>query len=63
MRTTGMRFVAALLATSLAVTALSPLAHAQQGMPPAESMPLEGAEQPMLPTDPSVAQAQRPARR
>jgi hypothetical protein len=63
MRTTGMRLVAALLATSLAVPALSPLAHAQQGMPPGESMPLEGAEQPMLPSpaDSSVAQAQPPA--
>lgn len=70
MRTTGMRLVAAVVATSLAVTGLSPLAHAQQMMPPVESMPLEDAEQPMLPTlptpvppptDPAVAQAQPPA--
>jgi hypothetical protein len=64
MRTTGMRLVAAVVATSLAVTGLTPLAHAQQVMPPVESVPLEGAEQPMLPSpisspvDPSVAQAQ-----
>ena len=64
MRTTGMRLVAAVVATSLAVTGLAPLAHAQQAMPPVESVPLEGAEQPMMPTpvpppaDPSVAQAQ-----
>ena len=49
MRTTGMRLVAAVVATSLAVTGLTPLAHAQQVMPPVESVPLEGAEQPMLP--------------
>jgi hypothetical protein len=56
-----MRLVAALLATSLAVTGLSPLAQAQQLMPPVESTPLEAAEQPMLPTpDPAVAQAQPP---
>lgn len=62
MRTTGMRLVAAVVATSLAVTGLSPLAHAQQAMPPVESVPLEGAEQPMpAPADPSVAQAQPPA--
>jgi outer membrane biosynthesis protein TonB len=58
-----MRLVAAVVATSLAVTGLSPLAYAQQQMPPVESTPLEGAEQPMLPTpvppppDPTVAQA------
>ena len=50
MRTTGMRLVAAVVATSLAVTGLSPLAYAQQQVPPVESTPLEGAEQPMLPT-------------
>lgn len=70
MRTTGMRLVAAVVATSLAVPGLSPLAHAQQMMPPVESMPLEDAEQPMVPTlptpvpppaDPAVAQAQPPA--
>lgn len=61
MRTRAMRLVAALLATSLAVTGLSPLAQAQQLMPPVESTPLEAAEQPMLPTpDPAVAQAQPP---
>jgi hypothetical protein len=65
MRTTAMRLVAALLATSLAVTGLSPLAHAQQPMPPVEATPFEAAEQPMLPTtppspDPTVAQAQQP---
>ena len=64
MRTTGMRLVAAVVATSLAVTGLSPLAYAQQQVPPVESTPLEGAEQPMLPTpvppppDPAVAPAQ-----
>jgi outer membrane biosynthesis protein TonB len=64
MRTTAMRLVAALLATSLAVTGLSPLAQAQQPTPPVESTPLEAAEQPMLPTpspDPAVAQAQQPS--
>ena len=67
MRTTGMRLVAAVVATSLAVTGLAPLAHAQQPLPPVESVPLEHAEQPMLPVpapptaDPSVAQAQPPA--
>jgi len=66
MRTTAMRLVAALLATSLAVTGLSPLAHAQGPMPPVEATPLEAAEQPMLPTpplspDPAMAQAQQPA--
>jgi hypothetical protein len=67
MRTTGMRLVAAVVATSLAVTGLSPLAYAQQPMPPVESTPLEAAEQPMLPTpvpppaDPAMAQAQPPA--
>jgi len=67
MRTTGMRLVAAVVATSLAVTGLTPLAHAQQALPPVESVPLEHAEQPMLPApappaaDPSVAQAQPPA--
>jgi hypothetical protein len=66
MRTIAMRLVAALLATSLAVTGLSPLAHAQQPMPPVEATPLEAAEQPMLPTpplspDPTMAQAQQPA--
>ena len=65
MRTTAMRLVAALLATSLAVTGLSPLAQAQQQMPPVEATPFEAAEQPMLPTpppspDPTVAQAQQP---
>jgi hypothetical protein len=61
-----MRLVAAVVATSLAVTGLSPLAYAQQQIPPAESTPLEGAEQPMLPTpvppppDPTVAQAPPP---
>ena len=63
MRTTGMRLVAALLATSVAVTGLSPLAHAQQPTPPIESTPFESAEQPMLPTppaspEPAMAQAQ-----
>lgn len=62
MRTTGMRLVAALVATSFAVTGLSPLAHAQQVTLPGESTPLEAAEQPMHPTpptspDPSIAQA------
>jgi hypothetical protein len=67
MRTTGMRLVAAVVATSLAVTGLTPLAHAQQPLPPVESVPLEHAEQPMLPVpapptaDPSVAQAQPPS--
>jgi hypothetical protein len=60
-----MRLVAALLATSLAVTGFSPLVHAQQPTPPAESTPLEASEQPMVPTppqspDPAVAQAQQP---
>jgi hypothetical protein len=64
MRTIAMRLVAALLATSVAVTGLSPLAHAQQPMAP-EATPFEAAEQPMLPTppsspDPTVAQAQQP---
>jgi len=36
MRTTGMRLVAAVVATSLAVTGLAPLAHAQQPLPPVE---------------------------
>jgi hypothetical protein len=66
MRTTGMRLVAAVVAMSLAVTGLSPLAYAQQQIPPLESTPLEAAEQPMLPTpvppppDPALAQAQPP---
>lgn len=67
MGTTGMRLMAAVVATSLAVSGLSPLAHAQQQMPPVESTPLEAAEQPMLPSpvptlaDPAMAQAQPPA--
>lgn len=63
MRTTGMRLAAAVVATSLAVSGLSPLAHAQQDVLPVESMPLEAAEQPMQPTlpDSAVAQAQPPA--
>ena len=60
MRTTAMRLVAALLATSVAVTGLSPLAHAQQPTPSVEATPFEAAEQPMAP-DPTVAQAQQPA--
>jgi outer membrane biosynthesis protein TonB len=67
MGTTGMRLMAAVVATSLAVSGLSPLAYAQQQMPPVESTPLEAAEQPMLPSpvpppaDPAMAQAQPPA--
>jgi hypothetical protein len=67
MGTTGMRLMAAVVATSLAVSGLSPLAHAQQQLPPVESTPLEAAEQPMLPSpvpplaDPAMAQAQPPA--
>jgi hypothetical protein len=65
MRTRALRSLAAGVATLLAVTWLSPLAQAQHVTPPAESMPLENAEQPMLPstpagTDPAVAQAQPP---
>jgi hypothetical protein len=69
MRTAGMRLVAAVVSTALALAWLSPLAHAQQPIPPFESTPLEGAEQPMLPTmpapapppaDPAMAQAQPP---
>lgn len=65
MRTTAMRLVSALLATSLAVTGLTPLAHAQQPTPAVEATPFETAEQPMLPTtppspEPTVAQAQQP---
>jgi hypothetical protein len=57
--------MAALVAISLVVTGLSPIAQAQQSTPPVESTtPLESAEQPMLPTppsapDPAVAQAQQ----
>jgi hypothetical protein len=66
MRTTSMRLVAALVVTSLAVTGVSPLAQAQQ-LQPADSTPLEQAEQPMAPReptaaplDPALAQAQQP---
>lgn len=67
MRTPATRLMAALVAISLVVTGLSPVAQAQQSTPPVESTtPLESAEQPMLPTppsapDPTVAQAQQPA--
>jgi hypothetical protein len=65
MRIRAMRLVAALLATSVAVTGLSPLAHAQQPTLRVEATPFEAAEQPMLPTpppspEPTVAQAQQP---
>ncbi len=65
MRTRAIRLVAAVVATSLAATWLSPLAQAQEPMTPVESAPLENSEQPMLPTppppDPAVAQAPQPA--
>ncbi|HXU89091.1 MAG TPA: hypothetical protein VFQ62_09585 [Methylomirabilota bacterium] len=63
MRTTAFRLVAAGVATSVTLGWLSPLVQAQPVTPTAESVPLENAEQPMLPTaptspDPAVAQAQ-----
>ena len=64
MRTRGMRLVAAVVATSLMVPGIAPLAYAQQLVLPGESTPLENSEQPMAPTmptpppDPTVAQAQ-----
>jgi hypothetical protein len=68
MRTELKRLVAALVVTSVAVTGLSPVARAQQPMPPGESTPLEQWEQPMMPIEPpapvppaDVAQAQQPA--
>lgn len=71
MRSASMRLVAALVVTSLTVAGLSPLAMAQQQLMPADSTPLEQAEQPMTPaepavvpvppTDPALAQVQQPA--
>lgn len=63
MRTRALRLVAAGVATSVTLGWLSPLAQAQPVTPQAESVPLESAEQPILPTvptspDPSVAQVQ-----
>ena len=63
MRTRALRLVAAGVATSVALGWLSPLAQAQPVTPQAESVPLEHAEQPMVPTaptspEPAVAQAQ-----
>ena len=64
MRTRGMRLAAAVVATSLMVPGIAPLAQAQQLVLPGESTPLENSEQPMAPTmptpppDPTVAQAQ-----
>lgn len=63
MRTRGMRLVAGVIATSLAVTGLAPLARAQQLTLPGESTPLENSEQPMQPTtsappDQAIAQSQ-----
>jgi hypothetical protein len=60
-----MRLVAAVVATSLVVTGIAPLAQAQQLVLPGESTPLENSEQPMAPTmptpaDPTVAQAPAP---
>jgi hypothetical protein len=63
MRTRALRLVAAGVATSVTLGWLSPLAQAQPVTPQAESVPLESAEQPILPTvptspDPAVAQIQ-----
>lgn len=58
MRTTSMRLVAAIVATSFAVTGLSPLAQAQQATETAESTPLEQAEQPMTPVDSTLTPVQ-----
>ena len=65
MRTRALRLVAAGVATSVTLGWLSPLAQAQPVTPQAESVPLESAEQPILPTspDPAVAQVQPAPRR
>ncbi len=60
MRSALVRFVAALVLTSLAVTGLSPLAQAQQLTQPAESTPLPNAEPPTMPAEPTVGTVPSP---